>query len=214
MGIRQRQRQEDFPKDLWLFLVVQKRDRSTSGFTLLELVVISVMVGILAVIAAPSFFGYLNRQQLNVAQDRILQTLRQAQGEARRRQEPYQFSLTTLTEGGEEFLAVAVHPTDILDTNGDGIEDLCIPDPDNFSYERLIDTDAAQLGNATFPNLPGTCGAQDTRTRFNSRGESQGLGQVTLQLAGTPEVRRCVFVSTILGALRTDQDADCPVPAS
>ena len=118
MGINQWQRREIFKENLRFVLGAQLRDRQADGFTLLELVIISIVVGVLAAIAAPSFFGYLNRQELNSAQQEILQEMRRAQSEARRRQEPFQLSLTTVNQGGENLLAIAVHPAEIADMEG------------------------------------------------------------------------------------------------
>ena len=214
MGIYQRQRRENLTKSLRFFLGRQKCDSQENGFTLLEIIAISVMVGILAAVATPSFFGYLNRQRLNAVQQQILDELRRAQSEARRRQETYQFSLATVTEGTDEFIAIAVHPAEIADDEG-----TCVPDPagpNGNVYQVLRSTDeiALDAANSTIGNGVGICNAApEVRQRFNRRGEAidggVSLGRVTLQLDIAPETRRCVFVSTILGALRTDNDDGC-----
>jgi prepilin-type N-terminal cleavage/methylation domain-containing protein len=58
--------------------------KSDGGFTLLELIVIMLILGLLSSIAAPSWLAFINRQRVRTVNDRVLQTLRTAQSEAKR----------------------------------------------------------------------------------------------------------------------------------
>ena len=58
--------------------------KSDGGFTLLEVLIIVLIVGIFASIAAPSWLAFINRQRVRTVNDRVLQTLRSAQSEAKR----------------------------------------------------------------------------------------------------------------------------------
>jgi type II secretory pathway pseudopilin PulG len=59
----------------------KKTDR---GFTILELLVIVILLGTLAAIAAPGWLGFINRQRVRTVNDRVFQSLRAAQSEAKR----------------------------------------------------------------------------------------------------------------------------------
>lgn len=63
------------------------RQKTTSGFTLIEMLVVVIMVSVIAAIAAPSWLNFLTRQRLNTARNDLLGVLRSAQEEAQSRQQ-------------------------------------------------------------------------------------------------------------------------------
>ncbi|MEG4352422.1 prepilin-type N-terminal cleavage/methylation domain-containing protein [Microcoleus sp. LAD1_D5] len=58
--------------------------KDDGGFTLLEVLVIALIIGIFSSIAAPSWLGFINRQRVRTVNDRVFQSLRLAQSEAKR----------------------------------------------------------------------------------------------------------------------------------
>ena len=58
--------------------------KGDAGFTLLEVLVIALIIGIFSSIAAPSWEAFINRQRVRTVNDRVFQTLRSAQSEAKR----------------------------------------------------------------------------------------------------------------------------------
>jgi prepilin-type N-terminal cleavage/methylation domain-containing protein len=57
--------------------------KGDGGFTLLEVVVIVLILGILSAIAAPSWQAFITRQRVRTLNDRVFQSLRLAQSEAK-----------------------------------------------------------------------------------------------------------------------------------
>ncbi|WP_375513042.1 Tfp pilus assembly protein FimT/FimU [uncultured Nostoc sp.] len=80
-----------------------------AGFSLLELIVVMVMIGILAAITVPSWFAFVNRQKVNKANDAVLAALQEAQRQAKNKKLSYtvSFQKNTTTQNIE----VAVYNT-------------------------------------------------------------------------------------------------------
>jgi len=56
---------------------------SIAGFTLLEVLVVIIIIGILFAIAAPGWDALISRQRVGAAREQVLQVIRQAQSDAR-----------------------------------------------------------------------------------------------------------------------------------
>lgn len=67
---------------------LRHKPRSTSGFTLIEVLVVIIIIGILFAIAAPGWDTFLSRQRVSAAREQILQVIRQTQSEARTTRSP------------------------------------------------------------------------------------------------------------------------------
>lgn len=70
--------------DLRLNTKVAKRLINNSGFTLIEMLVVIIMVGILSAIAVPSWLSFVERQRLSTSAGQVLQAVNLAQSTAKR----------------------------------------------------------------------------------------------------------------------------------
>ncbi len=160
---------------------------ASSGFTLLEMLVVILIIAVLGAIASPSWLAFINTRRLNIAQDQVYQAMRQAQSQAKKNKLKWQASFQV--EDG--IVQWAVHAATV--------------NPADAQWNSL---DAnIQLDAETSLQRVGTI----RRIQFDYMGNvTPPLGRVTLSSENSGQVKRCVFVSTILGAMRTAKERDQP----
>ena len=166
-----------------------QNNRSNSGFTFIEMMTALLMIGILSAIAAPSWFALIKTQHLNIAQDQVYQAKREAQSQAKKEKVKYQASFRTQNN----ILQWAVHEEKESDLNNPMIKWNDLDDS-----VQLDPNSTLQLSNGV------------RRVRFDDiGGVIPPLGKITLSSKSGGTAKRCVIVSTILGAMRTAKDNSC-----
>jgi len=180
--------------------------KGDKGFTIIELLIIVLILGIFASIAAPSWLAFINRQRVRTVNDRVLQSLRLAQSEAKRtkRDIRIEFDTTvdppkvkfnpTLGTGGSELKLDAggeIKPGTIaLTTNATaGFYTEVPPIPANsivFDYQ----------GNVK--KLPPSTNSAIPNARF--------VISVSTVNGGA---KQCAIVETIIGGMRAAEGTEC-----
>ncbi|GAB1540682.1 hypothetical protein NUACC21_33510 [Scytonema sp. NUACC21] len=189
------------------------KNRSNSGFTVLEILVIALVIGLLAAIAIPNWLAFVDIQRLKTAQGEAYQAIRQAQNLATKNKLTWQ--VTFREKNGvvqwavhqaqaQSFIPDTIHANDKLWHNLDN--NICID---------LLKNDKGKY-ETTFPKNPSE---QAWRIMFNYQGcpiyqvgdectqtSLRTLGQITFSSKNGGKAKRCVYISTILGAMRTGKE--------
>jgi prepilin-type N-terminal cleavage/methylation domain-containing protein len=181
------------------------RNPSNSGFTLVETLIVVVTLGILAAIAAPSWLTFVNTRRLNVAQDEVYRAMRQAQSQAKKQKLTWQVSFRQQNNivqwavhqaKTEQFIPETVISNDKLWNNLDSNIRI-----DSETTLRKQSVSGAWRVIYNYQGCPVyNVGDECINTSL------QALGQITLYIPNSGKTRRCVYVSTILGAMRTGKE--------
>jgi prepilin-type N-terminal cleavage/methylation domain-containing protein len=125
-------------KNIWLKTLLQfeqekenlKRDclGENAGFTMIELLVVIVLAGVIAAIAAPGWISFVSQRRANAVNDYIFRSLQEAQSQAKNKKVSY--SVSVRVENGVP--EVAVYPTKTSDIS---------------NYWKSLDRELAIKGN-------------------------------------------------------------------
>ncbi|MBO9999146.1 MAG: type II secretion system protein [Cyanobacteria bacterium SID2] len=158
---------------------------ASSGFTLVEGLVVITILGILTAIAAPSWLAFVNQQRLAEANEKIYLTMRDAQTRAIANKNIWQASFREI----DGRIQAAVHPANENPSFWDSLSP-------SVRFDT-VNTSLRESGGLHY-------------IRFNDRGRIHGqLGRVTLVTQHGGEAKRCTIASTLLGVVRKARDRQC-----
>jgi type II secretory pathway pseudopilin PulG len=193
--------------------------KGEGGFTLLEVLLIVLVVGILVSIAAPSWLAFINRQRVRTVNDRVLQSLRTAQSEAKRSKR----DVTVTFKYDPNTTPPLDPPTVEIDTNP------AESDPLKKEIRKETFSSGGEIKPRTIAistNAPAYADGYAVPANsivFDYKGnvkrlplDSNNIARLVVSvapfdasvpsgLAPNTKAKQCVIVETILGGMRTDE---------
>ncbi|MEG4251607.1 transcriptional regulator [Microcoleus sp. Pol10D4] len=190
-----------------------------AGFTMIELLIMILIIGIFCAIVAPSWLMFINNHRLKLSLDRAYWAMELAHSNAKRDKISWQASFKQVGEN----VHIAVHPADIPPA--------LIPASQwkNLEPQIQIDTVINDKGGYETTLLPVNENNEQKengtirRVMFNHRGcpvsrsdhdctltSIRAKGTLTLYHPNLRNSQRCIIISTLLGHKRTSQRQSKP----
>ncbi|MUH00218.1 prepilin-type N-terminal cleavage/methylation domain-containing protein [Scytonema sp. UIC 10036] len=203
---------------------INKHRYSDAGFSLVEVLVAVLMIGILAAIAAPGWLAFVNRQRVNKANDAILTAIQQAQREAKKNKRTY--SVSFRNDNGIPKVAIYYNTSPPATTNpiwkplGEDMafksgQVLLYSNLDSSTYNKLVSTGNVNYTPSSGTSSLGTITFDYMGALLDASALSQQLGlkiAVATPNSGsysaTNTLKRCVIVETLLGGMRTGKNSN------
>lgn len=162
--------------------------RSNRGFTLTEMLLVIIVIGTLAAIAVPTWLTFVEVHRLNTAKDQVSLAMREAQSKATHEKLNWQASFREV----DQVVQWAVHPASVTPASANW---------HNLDSHVRLDTET---------NLESSNGVRQIKFDYRGNVSKPPLGRITLSSKYGGKVKRCVIVSTILGAMRTAKEHSQP----
>ncbi len=206
-----------------------------AGFTLIEVLVTLLIIGILSAIAAPSWLSFLGQKRINKANDAIVSAVQEAQRQALKNKLSYSVSFG---EDSNNQIKYAIYPSNTTDLTNLW-QSLNNDTPTDYGQLVLLtnitssNTASSSTGTSSLTSNPSIITTANTPSpvtiTFDYMGavpnasfgtsstssDQPGL-RIIVALEQSPNpttpsytTQRCVIVQTLLGGTRIAQDTGC-----
>ncbi|NJM96618.1 MAG: prepilin-type N-terminal cleavage/methylation domain-containing protein [Phormidesmis sp. RL_2_1] len=163
------------------------------GFTLIEVLVVVVMVGVISSIAAPGWLAFLNRQKVNTVRNELKGIVLDAQLKSQQKSTSYSVVLSTTANGPSAALSTAgsLYPASLLGSKTKGI-----------TVSTFISSTATAPTQALTFNYKGEVGAD--------------LLPFVIKVSdsSTSNIQQCLIITSLLGNITEASNAVCNNPAA
>lgn len=167
-----------------------KGNGNSEGFSLIELLVVVLIIGVFSAIAVPSWDAFVSRQRTRVVNDQVYQILRTTQAEAKRHKSNYVIEFNEDADPPEYSIYLA------------GTND------DNKIWQSLDGNSQIQANQIGLEVVDQGSDPPNSIT-FDYTGSPNTSNFRVVTSLPDGGMKRCVIIETLLGNMKIAQDADC-----
>ncbi len=191
------------------------RRKPSLGFTLIEILVVLIIIGVLFAIAAPSWTALMNRQRVGTIREQAVQVIREAQNKARLTRVPQAIVFDNNNNDGTIAPRAAIVARSI-NPAGD-IIDFPMADLTTIKNWQTLGGGDVKAGAIDFSTAPSAAknqllfdGNGAIEQTSISKGQPNAIFVVKIKpKKASAQTYRCVVVPTLLGSIRlTDGEKD------
>lgn len=155
------------------------------GFTLPELLVIVVILGVFATLVAPSFLSWVNNKRVQDVLSQVEGAIKEAQSEAIRQSQPCKLTLTTSSISADPQTCLPTGPRDLTEVSG-----------------------GDSGTGVTFT------AANSSKIMFSAKGTTTSSNIFVLYHPNQSQGMRCLAISAGIGIIRTGKFKGPHIPSS
>jgi prepilin-type N-terminal cleavage/methylation domain-containing protein len=179
-------------------LLYNVRKKSNKGFTLVEMIVTVIIVGVIASIAAPNFLGLLYQSRVKDGLAQVEGAVKEAQKQAIRKGRICKIRFTSSGTGADERSVIQVHPDEIVGATTVSYAG-CL-----LSNRELPDSISFSLLNSVTSTLDSVDSSTPADLGFSTKGNPDFQGTMVIQHPQVDTVNwKCIQIEGLLGSVLT-----------
>ena len=194
--------------------MIKTRRKPSTGFTLIEILVVLIIIGVLFAIAAPSWAALMNRQRVGTIREQAVQVIREAQNKARLTRVPQ--AVVFDNDNGAIAPRAAIVARSVDPATGI-VLDFPMADLTTIKNWQTLGGGDVKAGAIDFSTAPSAAknqllfdGNGAIEQTSISKGQTNAIFVVKIKpKKASAQTYRCVVVPTLLGSIRlTDGEKD------
>jgi prepilin-type N-terminal cleavage/methylation domain-containing protein len=194
-------------------LLYNARKKVNQGFTLIEMMVTVIIIGVIASLAAPNFLGLLNQSRVKDGLAQVEGAIKEAQRQAMRKGKTCKIRFTS-SGTGDNLSIIQVHPDETVTLTGGTTKVAKYSECLLSNRELPKSVSFSLLNSGTLQTIDST---NEANLAFSIKGNPDVQGIMVIEHPDT-NTKKCIQIAGLLGNMITGDydsaDSECKVPSN